>query len=270
MDNKHVSLPEVDHSMCQKKHTSKTLLYKYVFGFFLLLVLLILSFWFMKKERGISSPSMGLALIIILGLSVLISLGVLSYLLLTKEDIIEKKKVDIFDMTHFLIMVIGIVFFIQVFMFTITTVEGQSMESTLHENDRVLVYQLIYKYDRNHVVVMRADKYSNNDTKDFYVKRIKGLPGDDIRYEYGLDDEGKNVLNIYINEILAFFVNDDDKELMWKQLIDYSNHIIPDEQYVLIGDYHISYDSKHFGFVQRADILGKVTFRFYKEIGFVK
>ena len=59
------------------------------------------------------------------------------------------------------------------------TVQGQSMEPTLHNHEYILVEKVSYWFhgpERGDVVVF---KYPNDPTQD-YIKRVIGLPGDHV------------------------------------------------------------------------------------------
>ena len=70
------------------------------------------------------------------------------------------------------------------FVFNVSEVRGLSMEPGIHDRDRILVDSLSYMVggvDRGDVVVMR---YPLDPSVD-YIKRIVGLPGEEIVISFG-------------------------------------------------------------------------------------
>jgi signal peptidase I len=102
----------------------------------------------------------------------------------------------VLDWIALLPVCIAIATFCFSFIFTFTTVSGESMEPNIHEGDRLLVtYPSEYK--RFDVVVIKVDgTYDSVSHPDLYLKRIIGLPGDSIDYVY---DEETNTTQLYVN-----------------------------------------------------------------------
>jgi signal peptidase I len=134
------------------------------------------------------------------------------------------------------------------------------MVPTLEEGDIIAVSKLSYKLSnvkRNDVVVVNVDG-------KYYVKRIIGLPGEDIKYI-------KNVL--YINDV-PYTENflDSDIETSGFTLDDVCKEnecpdgVIPENKYLVLGDNRPeSEDSrdKNFGLIDISEIKGKVIFRIW-------
>ena len=80
-------------------------------------------------------------------------------------------------------------FLILTFVLSISLVIGSSMEPTLHENDRVVIYRLFYKPDYGDIIAVWAEGLPNRETGgrgEMIVKRVIGLEGDEIY----IDEEG--------------------------------------------------------------------------------
>ena len=96
--------------------------------------------------------------------------------------------------------------FSQTFLIKTADVSGTSMEPTLHDDDKVFVWQFNLSIDREEIVVMNALNYPTINALTFepmpttisdkyFVKRVWGLPGDSVTYiEYD------NYTELYINE----------------------------------------------------------------------
>ncbi|MDP7084652.1 MAG: signal peptidase I [Dehalococcoidia bacterium] len=129
-------------------------------------------------------------------------------------------------------------------------VNGDSMLPSLSSGESVLAVRLRLpggRVRRGDVVVLRNPA----GTGRFYIKRIIGLPGEDIRLEGGL---------VYVNEVPVeeTYLNrgtaapKGDRREWWTG----------PEEYVVLGDNrNDSQDSRAFGPVNRHVILGRVWFR---------
>ena len=62
---------------------------------------------------------------------------------------------------QFIILAIILILFAQTFFIKTADVSGSSMEPTLHDGDKVFVWQLNLSIDREEIVVMNAIHYPN-------------------------------------------------------------------------------------------------------------
>lgn len=76
---------------------------------------------------------------------------------------------------------------IHLFLAQATRVEGQSMEPSLHTQQRVVVEKVTYRFlhgpQRGDIVVIDLDPESKDD--DMLIKRVMGLPGESIEVRGG-------------------------------------------------------------------------------------
>lgn len=163
------------------------------------------------------------------------------------------------------IKVIGIVFLsaaiIRAFVFQPFVVEGSSMERSYHNGEYLFVEKVSYKIKtpkRGDTVVFRYPR----DTRYNYIKRIVGLPGENIQIKDG---------NVFINgdqlhEEYIFpgqdTVVDGNKELNYEISLD-------DDQYFVLGDnrQHSS-DSREWGPLDKKYIIGRSTLVLYPQSSF--
>lgn len=139
--------------------------------------------------------------------------------------------------------------FLMVQTYKIHPVSGTSMEEKLHDGDHVLVNKrsAIKRYD--------VVGFSLEDESDLYVKRVIGMPGDQILVSHqtmiiNLNENGdfSTTYRIHLSKAVA------EKLKQRKQ--------IPKNQYFLLGDHlEVSKDSRSFGFVSSDLIEGKVQWR---------
>lgn len=158
---------------------------------------------------------------------------------------------------------LGIILFflVNTFLFSSYEVEGKSMEPTLEDGDRLVVNKIGYQIsdmNRFDVIVFHGGN------EEDYVKRVIGLPGDQIRYENDqLFINGKKYdepyLNQYKNPLIGQKLTGDFV------LSDLTGvEIVPENRLFVMGDNRLeSLDSRHFGFVSIKDVVGKVEVRYW-------
>ncbi len=155
------------------------------------------------------------------------------------------------------------VMFLVTYVGTLCTVDGSSMENTLHDGDRLWADKLTYRFSdpQRFDIIIFPPQY-DSDSK--YIKRIIGLPGETI----SIDEEG----NIYIDgEILT---EDYGKEVIRAEnrgSLANGEITLGEDQYFVMGDNrNESLDSRYeiVGTVSRSDIFGKAVFRIWPLSGF--
>jgi len=137
------------------------------------------------------------------------------------------------------------------FVCQVARVEGQSMEPTLEDQDRLIVNKLIYRIGeprRNDVVMLY---YPLNPNKSF-VKRVIGEPGDDVYITDG---------KVYVNGIP---LKDDFIPAKFRSHDEYGPIRVKEGHYFVMGDHrNNSSDSRMWGEVPKMYILGKVQLRWW-------
>jgi signal peptidase I len=137
------------------------------------------------------------------------------------------------------------------FVCQVARVEGQSMEPTLEDQDRLIVNKLVYRIGeprRNDVVMLY---YPLNPNKSF-VKRVIGEPGDDVYITDG---------KVYVNGIP---LKDDFIPARFRSHDEYGPIRVKEGHYFVMGDHrNNSSDSRMWGEVPKMYILGKVQLRWW-------
>lgn len=166
-----------------------------------------------------------------------------------------------------IVLIIAVFILLGVFVAQPVVVEGTSMEPQLHDGERLLVNKLIYykfqsvswgHLERGDVVVF----WFPNEPEKSYVKRVIGLPGENVEVRNGV---------VYIN----------GTELHEPYLEESLNQVRPTFQskkvekhyYYLMGDNRDnSSDSRYWGLVPEKYIYGKAFFRYWQptHIGFIE
>lgn len=163
----------------------------------------------------------------------------------------KKKKAVIWAYVKVLLVALLLAFVIRAYVFDITKVEGLSMYPTLADNDNLITSKITYllsEPERGDIIVFDAPDTAGED----YVKRVIGLPNEEITIERGM---------VYINGKLL-----DEPYLDGVYTEGDINMVIPDGFYFVMGDNReISRDSRisDVGVISIDQIHGKVVLRLF-------
>jgi signal peptidase I len=137
------------------------------------------------------------------------------------------------------------------FGFQVARVEGQSMAPTLQDQDRLIVNKLTYRLGDPHVGDIVMLYYPLKPEKSF-VKRIIAEEGDQVRIVDG---------RVYRNDVP---LDDSFVPQEYRSHDDWGPQVIPEGYYFVMGDHrNNSSDSRHWGFVPKKYIIGKVQLRWW-------
>jgi signal peptidase I len=160
---------------------------------------------------------------------------------------------------------------IRVFLFQPFFVQGASMEKNFQDSDYLIVNELGYKetnldlagahlftvnpfkeFNRGDVVVFRYPL----DKSQFFIKRVIGLPGEQVKIEGGK-------VTIYNNENPDGFVLDEHGYLPQDLITNGAVKVsLTSQQYFVLGDNRqFSHDSRAWGPLPKDDVVGKVILR---------
>lgn len=123
-------------------------------------------------------------------------------------------------------------------------VESISMEPNLYAGDFVLVNKAIYFFNKlptlGDVVVFR---YPLNPDATPYIKRVIGLPGDEVQVEGG---------KVYLNGVML------EEPYLDQGTTRGGTWVVPDDQLFVMGDNRAnSSDSRTWGFVPMDNVIGR-------------
>jgi len=146
-----------------------------------------------------------------------------------------------------------IVLVVNVFLAQATRVEGQSMDPNLHDNQRLIIEKITYRFrppTRGEIVVLRRPQ------PDPLIKRVVGLPGETVAiHDYQVYIDGKPLDEPYLTEITGGSM---------------APQIVPEDHVFVLGDNRdSSNDSRAFGMIPLEDIVGRAWVRYWPpgEIG---
>lgn len=154
------------------------------------------------------------------------------------------------------LVALAIVLPVRLFLVCPFYVKGASMEPTFHDREYLLIDEISYRFQqpqRGEVIVFRYPQ----DPKEFFIKRIIGLPGETLRFTSGdiyLQDKSNNSWT-KINE--SYLPTSDQTFALEDKEVTLS-----DEEYYVLGDNRgHSRDSRYFGPLHRRYFIGRVMLR---------
>jgi signal peptidase I len=139
------------------------------------------------------------------------------------------------------------------FGFQVARVEGQSMAPTLQDQDRLIVNKFAYlsavgEPEVGDIVMLY---YPNNPDKSF-VKRVIAKYNQRVRIVDG---------KVYVNDVP---VDDSFVPEQYRSHEDWGPETVPEGYYFVMGDHrNNSSDSRHWGFVPKKYIIGRVQLRWW-------
>ena len=180
------------------------------------------------------------------------------------NDIEQKNRYFISSVFNFFIVfcaVLAAICFIRGYVFFSVVVEGSSMQDTLKQGD-LLVVNRMEKPDRFDVVVIKSDTVDPSETDEkMYIKRVIGLPGEEIWSENGVVHisyvENGETIERALDE--SYVKGNTHVRVNGSYLKDIPRTKIEDGHYFVMGDNREwSKDSRIFGQVPESGILGVV------------
>lgn len=164
-------------------------------------------------------------------------------------------------------IIITIVFTIRYFLISPFQVSGNSMLDTLHDKEYIIVNKLNYHFneaERGDPVVFLPP----NHKKDYYVKRIIGIPGDTViiengkvRIENSENPDGYDVDEYYLSDQFQ------EKTFLPADIMN-QTFTVPEDKYFVLGDnrtgssdsryWRDAYTNEPTPFVEKDMISGKV------------
>ncbi|MEL6938517.1 MAG: signal peptidase I [Cyanobacteria bacterium J06598_1] len=132
-----------------------------------------------------------------------------------------------------------------------------SMQPTIEINDRLFVEKLSYLFQdpqRGDIIVFQAPQEAldaaNSKTKDAYLKRIVGMPGETVEVRDG---------KVYVNDKALR-----ENYIKAPPLYTWGPNVVPEGHYLVLGDNRNGSSDGHvWGFLSEDTIIGKASVRFW-------
>ncbi len=172
-------------------------------------------------------------------------------------DIETKPKRAIIGLIYELVQVVAIslaiIIPVRYFLIQPFYVKGASMEPSFYDHEYLIIDELSYRFgqpNRGDIVVFHYP----NDTKQYFIKRVIGLPGETVEVADGkikiYNDKEPNGMILHESYL------DQDKTLTTRTVT------LKSDEFFVLGDNRIaSLDSRYFGAVKRDLVVGKVWLR---------
>lgn len=171
-----------------------------------------------------------------------------------------------------MIVIILVFLCLRIFVFTPVSVKGHSMDPTLADGQKLIVYKL-GKVERFDIVTTKEP----DDENTVAVKRVIGLPGDHVVMKNDqLTINDKKYDEAYLDAFKQKFSEDKlQSEYSYNELFQQRaaeseyftsdfDVIVPENSYFVLGDDRIvSKDSRIFGMVNKDLIQGEVVMRYW-------
>lgn len=141
------------------------------------------------------------------------------------------------------------------YLFTTIPVEGGSMESTIHDDDKVLLLKPVKNFRHGDIVVFKSGTFGGDGNERYFIKRIIGLPGDTVEI---IKDPEDGVFYVWRNgeKLVEEYIGSAMKAEMPRV-------VVPEGQFFYMGDNRgNSTDSRALGCRSFESILGRVLLRY--------
>ena len=175
----------------------------------------------------------------------------------------KSKLKETIDFLLPIIIALILAMLLKTFIFANAVVPTGSMLNTIQEGDRIIASRIEYNFndpERYDIIIFKApDEVAKGNEKEYYVKRIIGLPGETITIVNGVvyiaDENGKTT------QARDEFIT------ACSPTGNFGPYVVPENSYFVMGDNReSSIDSRYWistNYVDRDLIIGKVKFRYY-------
>ncbi len=168
------------------------------------------------------------------------------------ETVVKKSlQREILEWLLSILIAVILAFVIRQFIFTVVRVEGASMQPTLMNNDRLIVWRLGYKPDNGDIIVLHQKQNLP------YIKRIIATEGQTVDIDF-------NTHKVYVdgNELSEDYILEPTVE---RGDVQFPATVPEDCVFVLGDNRNNSRDSRFgsVGMVTHDEIIGKAVFRFF-------
>ena len=167
----------------------------------------------------------------------------------------EKKSMqrEIFEWIQAIAIAVVLALVVRSFLFTVVRVYGQSMEPTLHHNERMIVWRLGYEPEVGDIIIFESPE----NKKTYWVKRVIATEGQTVKIDYSENSvyvDGEKLDEAYLGEE------------MFEPVIsgNITEITVPEDEVFAMGDNrNHSKDSRFVGCISEDNIVGKSVLRFW-------
>lgn len=168
-----------------------------------------------------------------------------------KKENFEKEKLTFSEIFKFTIITLIIIIPVRIFIAEPYLVRMTSMYPTFKDSDYLIVEKISKKnIKRGDVIIFKSPVDNRN-----LIKRVIGLPGENIRLNKGIFEIEKENGEKQILE---------EKYVTYQDFKKQTNIRLKDDEYFVSGDNRAgSYDSRDWGPLPKENIIGKPLLRFF-------
>ncbi len=162
----------------------------------------------------------------------------------------------IWEVAKVVIISLAIIIPIRYYLIQPFYVRGASMEPNFYDFEYLIINEIDYRLNspqRGDVVVLHDPR----DDSQYFIKRIIGLPGEDVEIKDGevviYNDENPSGFNLDESPYLSDYVDTRGPQKIWQ---------MDEDEYFLMGDNRdASLDSRVFGEVHKDEFIGRAWLR---------
>ncbi|MDD6251401.1 MAG: signal peptidase I [Ruminococcus sp.] len=159
----------------------------------------------------------------------------------------------LYEWGHSIIAAVVVVVILLTFVFRLVNIDGESMKNTLQNDDKVIITNFMYTPEVGDIVVIPASEQYPKPI----IKRIIALEGQQVYIDYIKNE-------VYVDGILlkedyvSSKIDDDNPDSLEVTSLSLT---VPEGEAFVMGDNRAnSLDSRRFGCIKTADIIGKAQF----------
>lgn len=167
----------------------------------------------------------------------------------SKKPLIKKIIIESIIWVVTIVLVVALAYFIVHFTIERTSMIGDSMETTLYSQDKIIINKFAYRFSKPKRFDVIVFKQEDKEHSFYNVKRIIGLPGETVEIDGG---------SVYINGTeISELVNIDEMNnsgLAGEEILLHEN------EYFVLGDNRNNSEDSRFaniGNILKDDIVGK-------------
>lgn len=166
-------------------------------------------------------------------------------------------KKEVWEWITAIVIAVVLIIVIRTFLFVSYTVDGESMDPTLADGDRVIVNKFIEHFNDNELDDLIV---FNSEAGPAYVKRVIGREGDTVE----MRDKQVYVNDEAIDQSYIAHTDDTYMDNFTLEDLGVEDGEIPENHLLVLGDNRpVSRDSRDFGLIEEDDVIGKVQLRYW-------